>query len=105
MQLHKLRSDRLESIGGQPIYSAFLFPNSYGIGHGPFSSDDELWAEMSLALAQVPEQSSIIYEIGIESSTGILLRHTIIGIKLGLYKLLINRKSKLDNKNSTYKII
>ncbi|EKV15550.1 hypothetical protein PDIG_10320 [Penicillium digitatum PHI26] len=56
MQLHELRSDRLESISGQPIYSAFLFPNGYGIGHGPFSSDDELWAEMSLALAQVPEQ-------------------------------------------------
>lgn len=56
MQLHELRSDRLESIGGHPIYSAFLFPNGYGIGHGPFSSDDELWAEMSLALTQVPEQ-------------------------------------------------
>ncbi|CRL19981.1 Protein kinase-like domain [Penicillium camemberti] len=55
-QLYKLRSNRLESISGQPIYSAFLFPNSYGIRHGPFLSDDELWAEMSLALAQVPEQ-------------------------------------------------
>lgn len=56
IQLHKLRSDRVESIGGQPIYSAFLFPNSYSIGYGPFSSDDELWAKMSLALNQVPEQ-------------------------------------------------
>lgn len=34
----------------------FFFLNGYGIGHGPFSSDDELWAEMSLALKQVPEQ-------------------------------------------------
>ncbi|KAJ5459013.1 hypothetical protein N7530_010957 [Penicillium desertorum] len=57
MQLHKLRSNRMESIGGQPIYSAFLFPDTYGIGHGPFSSDDELWAEMSLTLNdRVPEQ-------------------------------------------------
>lgn len=55
MQLRELRSDRMESIGGQPLYSAFLFPNGYGIGHGPISSDDELWAEM-LALTQVPKQ-------------------------------------------------
>ncbi|KAJ5551019.1 hypothetical protein N7535_001042 [Penicillium sp. DV-2018c] len=55
MQLRALRSDRLESIGGQPIYSAFLFPVGYGIGHGPFSSEEELWAEMSLALTHVPE--------------------------------------------------
>ncbi|KAJ5533358.1 hypothetical protein N7494_009910 [Penicillium frequentans] len=59
MQLRKLRSSQMESIGGHPIYSAFLFPNGYGIGHGPFSSDDELWAEMSLALANVPEQIRI----------------------------------------------
>ncbi|KAJ5584321.1 uncharacterized protein N7459_004121 [Penicillium hispanicum] len=55
LQLRELHSDQMESIGGQPIYSAFLFPNGYGIGHGPLSSDDELWAEMSLALAKVPE--------------------------------------------------
>ena len=45
----------MESLGGQPLYSAFLFPTGYGIGHGPFSSDDELWAEMALALEKVPE--------------------------------------------------
>ncbi|RHZ45088.1 aminoglycoside phosphotransferase family protein [Aspergillus thermomutatus] len=56
MQLCQLRSNQMESVSGQPIYSAFLFLNGYGIGHGPFSSDDELWAEMSLSLAQVPEQ-------------------------------------------------
>ncbi|CAG8135293.1 unnamed protein product [Penicillium nalgiovense] len=56
IQLRELRSNRLESIGGQPIYSAFLFPNGYGIGQGPFLSDDELRAEMSLALTEVPEQ-------------------------------------------------
>ncbi|EER37413.1 conserved hypothetical protein [Histoplasma capsulatum var. duboisii H88] len=56
MQLRELHSNRMESIGGQPLYSAFLFPNGYGIGHGPLSSDDELWAEMSLALSKVPEE-------------------------------------------------
>lgn len=56
IQLRKLHSSRMESLGGQPLYSAFLFPNGYGIGHGPFSSDDELWAEMSLSLTNVPEK-------------------------------------------------
>lgn len=55
MQLRELHSDRMESLGGRPLYSAFLFPNGYGIGHGPFSSDDELWAEISLSLSNVPE--------------------------------------------------
>ncbi|KAE8330074.1 hypothetical protein BDV39DRAFT_190724 [Aspergillus sergii] len=41
-QLRELQSNQLESLGGQQLYSAFLFPNGYGIGHGPFSSDDEL---------------------------------------------------------------
>jgi hypothetical protein len=56
MQLRELHSNRMESLGGRPLYSAFLFPNGYGIGHGPISSDDELWAEMSLALSKVPEE-------------------------------------------------
>ncbi|KAJ5674510.1 uncharacterized protein N7477_004444 [Penicillium maclennaniae] len=43
------------ALGGQPLYSAFLFPTNYGIEHGPFLSDDELWAEMSLALFKVLE--------------------------------------------------
>ncbi|KAB8206048.1 kinase-like domain-containing protein [Aspergillus parasiticus] len=59
-QLRELQSSKLESLGGQQLYSAFLFPNGYGIGHGPFSSDDELWAEMSLSLSlslsNVPEE-------------------------------------------------
>lgn len=55
MQLRDLRSTKMESLGGGPLYSAFLFGSGYEIGHGPFSSDDELWAEMSLALSKVPE--------------------------------------------------
>jgi hypothetical protein len=37
LQLRELYSSRM-----QPLYSAFLFPNGYGIPHGPLSSDDEL---------------------------------------------------------------
>ncbi|KAJ5088557.1 hypothetical protein N7456_012173 [Penicillium angulare] len=56
-QLREHQSIRRESLGGKPLYSAFLFPNGYGIGHGPLLSDDELWAEMSLALTNVPEEA------------------------------------------------
>lgn len=56
MQLREIRSNRLESIGGRPLYNAFLFLQDYETPHGPFSSDDELWAELSLALTKVPEQ-------------------------------------------------
>lgn len=56
MQLRELHLDRMESLGGQPLYSAFLFPNGYGIGYSPFSSDDELWAEMLFSLSKVLEE-------------------------------------------------
>lgn len=55
-QLRKLQSPRLQSIREQPLYSAFLFPNGYGLPHGPFSSDNELWEEMSIALKGVPQE-------------------------------------------------
>ncbi|CAG7922806.1 unnamed protein product [Penicillium olsonii] len=54
-QLRELRSDRMESLGGQPLYHAFLFMSGYGKGHGPLCSDDELWTEMSKSLDHVPE--------------------------------------------------
>ncbi|KAB8221150.1 kinase-like domain-containing protein [Aspergillus novoparasiticus] len=55
-QLRELQSNQLASLGGQQLYSAFRFPNGYGIGRGPFSSDDELWAEMSSSLSNVLEE-------------------------------------------------
>ncbi|GFG10598.1 hypothetical protein IFM5058_05007 [Aspergillus udagawae] len=57
MQLRKLHSDKMQSLGGKPIYSAFLFPNGYGLPHGPCSSDNDLWAEMELALEGVPDDA------------------------------------------------
>jgi len=56
LQLRELHSDRMECLGGKPLYSSFLFAGEYGVGHGPLSSDDELWAEMSSALSHVPEE-------------------------------------------------
>lgn len=55
-QLRGLHSDRMEGLGGQPIYDGFLFGSDYRKGHGPLSSDDELWAEMSESIAHVPEE-------------------------------------------------
>ncbi|KAE8151617.1 kinase-like domain-containing protein [Aspergillus avenaceus] len=55
MQLRELHSDKMQSLGGKPIFSSFLFPNGDHLPHGPCSSDDELWAGMELALEGVPE--------------------------------------------------
>ncbi|KAB5526463.1 kinase-like domain-containing protein [Coniochaeta sp. 2T2.1] len=56
-QLRHLRSPQIQSLDGQPIFSAFLFPNSYGLPHGPFSSDDEIWDEMAKALEGISEKA------------------------------------------------
>lgn len=55
-QLRSLHSPTIQSIGGQPVYCAFLFPNGYGVPHGPLFCDDELWAELRKALDKVPER-------------------------------------------------
>ncbi|RDW74495.1 aminoglycoside phosphotransferase family protein [Aspergillus mulundensis] len=54
-QLRELHSNTMQGLHDQPIYSAFLFPTGYGVPHGPFSSDDELWSEMKQALQGIPE--------------------------------------------------
>lgn len=59
IQLRQLHSPRMQSLGGQPLYSVFLFPTGYGLPHGPFSSDDELWSEMAMALKGVPEDACL----------------------------------------------
>ncbi|KAF1975431.1 kinase-like protein [Bimuria novae-zelandiae CBS 107.79] len=56
-QLRQLQSSRMQSLGEQPLYSAFLFPNGYGLPHGPLSSDDELWAEIATGLKDLPQQA------------------------------------------------
>ncbi|PYI31595.1 kinase-like protein [Aspergillus indologenus CBS 114.80] len=59
MQLRKLQSPQMHSVEGQPLYSAFLFRNGYGLPHGPLASDDELWAEMDLALKDITEDARL----------------------------------------------
>ncbi|KAE8423369.1 kinase-like domain-containing protein [Aspergillus pseudocaelatus] len=51
LQLGKLQSDNIQSLGGGPVYSNFLFKNKdFDLPHGPLASDDELWAHMERGL-------------------------------------------------------
>jgi aminoglycoside phosphotransferase (APT) family kinase protein len=59
LQLRSIHSARMQGLNGEPIYSAFLFRNGYGLAHGPLSSNDELWADMDIALKEVPEDVRI----------------------------------------------
>ncbi|KJZ74559.1 hypothetical protein HIM_06155 [Hirsutella minnesotensis 3608] len=54
-QLRKIRSSCVESVGGGPVYSAWLFRGDDGVPHGPFSSSSQIWDEMAKALSHVPE--------------------------------------------------
>ncbi|KAE8359920.1 kinase-like protein [Aspergillus caelatus] len=51
LQLGKLQSDNIQSLGGGPVYSNFLFKNKdFDLPHGPLALDDELWAHMERGL-------------------------------------------------------
>ncbi|KAF9884422.1 hypothetical protein FE257_001753 [Aspergillus nanangensis] len=59
-QLRRLQSDRMEAVGGRPIYCDLLILRAEGdrrsnVPHGPLSSDVELWAEMEGSLKGPPE--------------------------------------------------
>ena len=57
LELRELQSPRMQSLNCGPVYSTFLFLNGYGVPHGPFSSDDELWGEMAKSLEKVLEEA------------------------------------------------
>lgn len=58
-QLRQLHSSKIQSVHGQPVYDHFLFPvygpEGHEMPHGPLSSDEQLWNEMTPALKNVPE--------------------------------------------------
>lgn len=54
-QLRKLQSDRLQGLGGAPLYCVFLLGGDYGLPHGPFKSDDELWDAMAESLGKLSD--------------------------------------------------
>lgn len=53
-QLRKLQSPKMQTLGGQPLYSTFLFHGEHGEPHGSLSSDDELWENMEGELEGIP---------------------------------------------------
>ncbi|KAL2856818.1 hypothetical protein BJX68DRAFT_253190 [Aspergillus pseudodeflectus] len=55
LQLRSIHSARMQGLNDEPIYSPYFFRNGYGLPHGPLSSNDELWADMDMALKEVPE--------------------------------------------------
>ncbi|CAI6087777.1 unnamed protein product [Clonostachys chloroleuca] len=56
-ELRKLHSPQIQSLTGEPVYSTFLFLAGPTAPHGPFSSDQELWAELDKALVNVPKKA------------------------------------------------
>ncbi|KAL3447634.1 kinase-like domain-containing protein [Aspergillus insuetus] len=62
LQLRNLQSEKMQALGGQPIYSNFLFRNKKSdLTHGPLASDDELWADMEQGLDDaVPQAARIL---------------------------------------------
>ena len=61
LQLRNLQSDKMQALGGRPIYSNFLFQDEESeLPHGPLASDDALWADMEHGLKEtVPEAARI----------------------------------------------
>ncbi|PYH38273.1 kinase-like protein [Aspergillus neoniger CBS 115656] len=67
-QLRSLQSDKIQCLGGRPVFSKYLFKNDSSsssgeiteIPRGPFASDDELWAEMERGLDErIPEAARV----------------------------------------------
>jgi aminoglycoside phosphotransferase (APT) family kinase protein len=56
-ELRKLQSDNIQSLGGRPVFSNFLFRDKNSeTPHGPLASDNELWSDMERGLNEtIPE--------------------------------------------------
>ncbi|KAJ6111040.1 hypothetical protein N7486_003275 [Penicillium sp. IBT 16267x] len=58
-QLRTLQSDKIESLGGRPVFSNFLFKDKDSeTPHGPLASDDDLWDDIGLK-ETIPEAARI----------------------------------------------
>ncbi|OJI79790.1 hypothetical protein ASPTUDRAFT_194565 [Aspergillus tubingensis CBS 134.48] len=65
-QLRPLQSNKIQGLGGRPVFSNFMFKNNSSssgeieIPRGPFTSDDELWADMERGLDErIPEAARV----------------------------------------------
>ncbi|KAI1135622.1 kinase-like protein [Hypoxylon sp. FL0543] len=55
-KMRALTSDRIEAVGGEPLYDTGLFPNGE-IGQQPLSSDEELWNELEKPLSRLDDET------------------------------------------------
>src|ERR1051326_4665374 len=51
----------MESVSGGPIYSVRLFHSGPNTPQGPFTTDDDLWRDMTATLVRFPTKPSSIY--------------------------------------------
>lgn len=56
-ELSKLQASRMESLDGMPVWDPALFGDDFKGSHGPLSLDDELFAEMTKTLSDVPKRA------------------------------------------------
>jgi hypothetical protein len=52
-QLRTLQSDKIQSLGGRPAFSDFVFRDKGSeTPHGPLASDDDIWDDMECGLKE-----------------------------------------------------
>lgn len=73
-EMRGLTSDRIEAIGGKPLYENSLFPKGK-TGQPPLSSDDELWEELAKPLAHVDEGTLQLLKKNTPQSTPYTFTH------------------------------
>jgi aminoglycoside phosphotransferase (APT) family kinase protein len=76
-QLRKLQSGSIQSLGGGPVFSNFLFKHKDSeLPHGPLASDDDLWNDMEHGLKEtIPEAVRIQLRRCMPSATPYTFTH------------------------------
>ncbi|KAJ5609730.1 hypothetical protein N7528_010297 [Penicillium herquei] len=75
-QLRNLQSEQIQSLGGNPVYSNFLFKNkTFQQPHGPFLSDDYLWNDMKAGLTLLPEAAQVQLRASMPPTTPYTFTH------------------------------
>lgn len=76
-QLRKLQSNSIQSLGGRPVFSNFLFKHKDSeLPHGPLASDDDMWDDMERGLEEtIPEAARIRLRHCMPSATPYTFTH------------------------------
>ena len=76
-QLRNLQSDKIQSLGGRPVFPNFLFKNKDSkLPHGPLASDNDIWADMERGLKEtIPEAARVRLRHCMPSATPYTFTH------------------------------